>query len=190
MIRAQEARRGEIDQLHERRTPFAALQAHVSRAQIAMDDPGIVHGARAREDLPEDLEDLGLRHRPVALHDLRQRLSDDRLEDEERVAVVAPDVEHPHHVRMIDVREEGGLARDHPRGLVGEVMRHLEDDDPRCLAEALLAHEELVAAPLVEQAIDEVLSTERGVDEAVVLAALLELHRAIRIAQGRWAQIV
>lgn len=104
----------------QQRASAVFIEQDVRRLDVAVDDPAPVGVAERVADFPHDAEHLiGGQARRCA-EPLLERITPHEGHDEEAHPVAGVEVVHPHDVRMIERRTEGGLAAEtlatHPAG--------------------------------------------------------------------------
>jgi hypothetical protein len=77
-----------------------AVQEHVLRLHVAVDEPVLVREAERSGDLQDELDRLALGQRPLALEQRLQVLPVDILEDDELASVLLAAVDDRHDVRV------------------------------------------------------------------------------------------
>jgi hypothetical protein len=101
-----------------------AVQQHVLRLDVAVNEPGRVREGESATDLRRHLERLPNGQRAAALDHLLQVLAGDVLEDDELAVVVLAAVDDGNDARVRELRHGARLAAEAlDRLLVGEVRR-------------------------------------------------------------------
>jgi hypothetical protein len=161
---ARQLRDAEVEQLDAHAPVRPALEEHVRRLEIAVDDASLVRVDETHPDLLHEREELVEAHRPCALEPLDERLTLEHLEDDEDpVLFVFLDVEDLGHVVAVDRAGSARLTlepRDGGALLLGVGAQDLHRDD--AAGADVLRREHFAHAATTQRLLDSVAGGENG----------------------------